>query len=35
MNLDFTAEEKDFQQEVRQFLQQKLPKDFAIKTKKA
>lgn len=35
MNLDFTTEEKDFQQEVRQFLQQKLPKDIAKKTKKA
>lgn len=35
MNLNFTAQEKDFQQEVRQFLQQKLPKDIAKKTKKA
>jgi alkylation response protein AidB-like acyl-CoA dehydrogenase len=35
MNLNFTAEEKNFQQEVQQFLQQKLPKDIATKTKKA
>lgn len=35
MNLNFTTEEKDFQQEVRQFLQQKLPEDIATKTKKA
>ena len=34
MNLNFTDEEKDFQQKVRQFLQQKLPKDIALKTKK-
>jgi hypothetical protein len=35
MNLNFTSEEKDFQQEVQQFLQQKLPKDIARKTKSA
>jgi hypothetical protein len=35
MNLNFTAEEKDFQQEVRQFLQDKLPEDIAQKTKSA
>jgi hypothetical protein len=35
MNSNFTAEEKDFQQEVQQFLQQKLPKDIARKTKSA
>ncbi|MFQ3234946.1 MAG: alkylation response protein AidB-like acyl-CoA dehydrogenase [Paraglaciecola sp.] len=35
MNLNFTAEEKKFQQEVQQFLQQKLPKNIAKKTKKA
>ena len=35
MNLHFTAVEKDFQQEVQQFLQQKLPKDIATKTQKA
>jgi alkylation response protein AidB-like acyl-CoA dehydrogenase len=35
MNLNFTAEEKDFQQEVQQFLQQKLPKETARKTKSA
>jgi alkylation response protein AidB-like acyl-CoA dehydrogenase len=34
MNLNFTAEEKDFQQEVQQFLQEKLPKDTAVKTRK-
>ena len=35
MNLDFSPEEKEFQQEVRDFLQQKLPKDIATKTKNA
>jgi alkylation response protein AidB-like acyl-CoA dehydrogenase len=35
MNLNFTAEEKDFQQEVQQFLQEKLPKETARKTKSA
>jgi alkylation response protein AidB-like acyl-CoA dehydrogenase len=35
MNLNFTAEEKDFQQEVQQFLQEKLPKKTARKTKSA
>ncbi|MBA6293627.1 acyl-CoA dehydrogenase family protein [Colwellia sp. MB3u-70] len=35
MNLNFTAQEKDFQQEVQQFLQEKLPKDIAEKTKNA
>ena len=35
MNLSFTAEEQTFQQQVRQFLQQKLPQDIATKTKKA
>jgi alkylation response protein AidB-like acyl-CoA dehydrogenase len=35
MNLNFTAEEKEFQQEVRQFLQEKLPPELARKTKKA
>lgn len=34
MNLDFSAEEKEFQQEVRQFLQQKLPKNISSKIKK-
>lgn len=34
MNLNFTAEEKDFQQEVQQFLQEKLPIDTAVKTRK-
>ena len=33
MNLNFTAEEKEFQQEVRQFLQEKLPPELARKTK--
>ncbi|MBA6390625.1 acyl-CoA dehydrogenase family protein [Colwellia sp. BRX10-3] len=33
MNLNFTAQEKDFQQEVHQFLQEKLPKNIAQKTK--
>jgi alkylation response protein AidB-like acyl-CoA dehydrogenase len=35
MNLNFTADEKDFQQEVQQFLQEKLPKETARKTKSA
>ncbi len=35
MNLNFTSEEKDFQQEVQQFLQEKLPKETARKTKSA
>jgi alkylation response protein AidB-like acyl-CoA dehydrogenase len=35
MNLNFTAEEKEFQQEVRQFLQEKLPPELARKTKKS
>ena len=35
MNLDFSPEEKEFQQEVRDFLQQKLPKDIATKTRNA
>jgi hypothetical protein len=34
MNLNFTAEEKDFQQEVQQFLREKLPKDTSVKTRK-
>ena len=33
MNLNFTAQEKNFQQEVQQFLQDKLPKNIAQKTK--
>jgi alkylation response protein AidB-like acyl-CoA dehydrogenase len=33
MNLNFTDQEKDFQQEVHQFLQEKLPKNIAQKTK--
>lgn len=33
MNLNFTAEEQNFQQEVGQFLQEKLPKGIAEKTK--
>ena len=35
MNLTFTTEEQQFQQQVREFLQQKLPKHIAAKTKKA
>jgi alkylation response protein AidB-like acyl-CoA dehydrogenase len=35
MNLNFTVDEKDFQKEVQQFLQQKLPKETARKTKSA
>ncbi|MFT5923517.1 MAG: alkylation response protein AidB-like acyl-CoA dehydrogenase [Paraglaciecola sp.] len=35
MNLNFTDREKDFQEEVQKFLQEKLPKDIAEKTKNA